>query len=112
MTRKNRIDVLLTDTEKAVVTDAAAQSGLTLSAYARMAMMLAEAVDTKAKSNLIDRAAVAALNHIGSNINQIARVANANQSLNPDQIRALAAMFKKLQSLVRQIEAPESAGTQ
>jgi uncharacterized protein (DUF1778 family) len=112
MKRENRIEILLTDAERAVVANAAAQSGLTLSSYVRMAMMLAEAVDAKARTNLVDRAAIAALNMIGSNINQIARVANESKTMTPDQIRALSGAYKKLQHIVRQIEAPAKAAAQ
>jgi hypothetical protein len=112
MKRDYRIETWVSEAERASIISAAEANGLSLAAYARMTMLLTEPSDPKARRNVVDRAAVAAINIVGSNINQIARTANESKTMSPDQIRALAVMYKKLQHIVQQIDAASRPVTQ
>lgn len=107
MKRTNRLELMLSDAERDIVAASAAATGLTMAAFARQAMMIDQPVSARAKAHVVDRAAVAALNAIGSNLNQIARVGNSSKTLNPQHLHALTVMFRKLSAIVKKIESPE-----
>jgi uncharacterized protein (DUF1778 family) len=106
MKRTHRLELLLNDDERQFIARAAADTGLTMAAFARQAMMIDQPADARARAHIVDRAAVVALNHIGSNLNQIARVANATKAMSPQNMSALASLYKQLRSIVQQIERP------
>ena len=104
--RTHRLELTLNDAEREIIVRGAAATGLTMAAFARQTMMIDQQVTTRAKAHIVDRAAVAALNAIGTNLNQIARVANATKALSPQNMAALAAIYKRLRVIVQQIESP------
>ena len=107
MKRTHRLELMLSDAERDIVAASAAATGLTMAAFARQAMMIDQPVSARAKAHVVDRAAIAALNSIGSNLNQIAKVGNATGKFSPQNLHALKAMFAKLSAIVRKIEDPQ-----
>lgn len=108
MKRTHRLELMLNDAERETIARGAAATGLTMAAFARQAMMIDQPVTALAKAHIVDRAAVAALNAVGSNLNQIARVANATKALSPQNMAALSAVYKRLRVIVQQIESPHA----
>ncbi|KKB09195.1 hypothetical protein VE26_04165 [Devosia chinhatensis] len=98
---------MLSDAEREIVAASAAATGLTMAAFARQAMMIDQPVSARAKAHVVDRAAIAALNAIGSNLNQIAKIGNSSKTLNQQHLQALTVMFRRLSAIVKRIENPE-----
>ena len=101
MKRTNRLELMLSDAERDIVAASAAATGLTMAAFARQAMMIDQPVSARAKAHVVDRAAIAALNAIGSNLNQIARIGNSSKTLNQQHLQGLTVMYRKLSAIVK-----------
>ncbi|AVF03753.1 MULTISPECIES: plasmid mobilization protein [Devosia] len=110
MKRTHRLELMLSEAERETIAAGAAATGLTMAAYARQAMMIDQPVSARAKAHVVDRAAVAALNAIGANLNQVAKVANATKTMSPKNLSALAQMYRRLHAIVIQIESPPARG--
>lgn len=106
--RTHRFELMLSNAERDIVAASAAATGLTMAAFARQAMMIDQPVSARAKAHVVDRAAIAALNVIGSNLNQIARVGNSSKTLNQQHLQGLTVMYRKLSAIVKKIENPEN----
>jgi Bacterial mobilisation protein (MobC) len=93
--REWRVTPRLTEAERAQLEQAADRAGLSVSAYVR-AQSLAEPVTRARRSPPVNRVALAQLlghiNHIGSNVNQIARQLNSGRD--PEEIMELAAAVR------------------
>lgn len=99
--REIRFELRLNDRERAAIRQQAEQRGLTESAFIRMSA-LGQPLPTRKTE--IEVEAVAALNRVGSNLNQITRVANESKSLNADSIKSLSSLYKSIKSISAQIE--------
>ncbi|RWR05002.1 plasmid mobilization protein [Paenirhodobacter populi] len=104
--RTQRFEVALNDKERAEIEKRADAVGLPASAYMRSVALGSE---PPIRPNRIDAEAVAALNRIGSNINQIAKVGNTSKTLTPDQVKALIATHKGLAQIAGRINSAVTA---
>lgn len=89
----------MTRTELDAIRAAAQARGVTVSSLTRAAVLNVPLPDRRTG---IEAEAVAALNRIGVNINQIARAGNAG-ALTPAQVDALGDLFRKISALIQQI---------
>ncbi|WP_036714364.1 plasmid mobilization relaxosome protein MobC [Paracoccus sp. J55] len=93
MKRDRILQVPLTDPERAEIKGRADALGLPVAAYMRSVVL---GVEPPARRAGVDAEAVAALNRVGSNLNQIARACNAKGTLNPVQIKALGVVLTQV----------------
>lgn len=100
MKRDRILQVPLTDPERAEIKSRADTLGLPVAAYMRSVVL---GVEPPARRVGVDAEAVAALNRVGSNLNQIAKVGNASGTLNAAQIKALAALHSQIKRAATQI---------
>lgn len=105
MTRNRVIKVTLSDEEFRKISDRAYVAGLSLASLTRSAALGLPIPQPKFD---IDRQAVAALNRVGNNLNQIARVAHAEKLLTPQQIEALGKVLQNVEAVTRRIIGPAS----
>lgn len=101
MRRVKRIEFTVTSPERLSIEAKARSCGLPIASLARSALLDLKLPVRKVN---IEAEAIAALNRIGSNLNQIARVGNSSGSLSPDQIRALASLHKAAATAVQKIK--------
>ena len=90
----------MSDPERAEIAKRANALGLPVAAYMRSIVLGSEPPARRAG---VDAEAVASLNRIGANINQIAKVGNASKTLSPAQIKALAALHTQIKQTASQI---------
>ena len=105
MARNNVIKLTVSDDEFQKISDKAFDAGLSLAALTRSAALALPIPQPKFD---IDRQAVAALNRVGNNLNQIARVAHAERLLTPDQIEALGEVLQAVEDVTQRIIRPTS----
>lgn len=98
--RAHRWQVPLTDSERDEIKARAAALGLPVAAYMRSVVL---GVEPPARRAGVDAEAVAALNRAGSNLNQIAKVANGSGTLNAVQIKALGAVLAQVKQAAGKI---------
>lgn len=91
--REKRLHVPMTDSERDNIRRKAEAHGLTVASYMRSAAL---GMEPPARRAGVDAEAVASLNRIGSNLNQIAKVCNAKGALNPGQLKALGAVLAQV----------------
>ncbi|SEC14178.1 mobilisation protein (MobC) [Rhodobacter sp. 24-YEA-8] len=91
--RLHRMEVQLNDPEKAEIAARADALGLPVAAYMRSVVLGSEPPSRRAG---VDAEAVAALNRVGSNLNQIAKVGNKSGTLTAVQIKALGALHAQI----------------
>ncbi|MBE0580156.1 plasmid mobilization relaxosome protein MobC [Devosia sp.] len=108
MKRTHRFELMLSDAEREIVAASAAATGLTMAGFARQAMMIDQPVSARVKAHVVDRAAIAALSAIGTNLNQIAKIGNSSKTLNQQHLHALTVMFRRLGAIVSRIENPQN----
>lgn len=88
--RTRTIGVRLTPTERAAVEAAATARGVTPAECLRTAFMAGSSAvpmsSPAATVSALDPAAIAALNHVGANLNQLARRANSGDLLQPGEL--------------------------
>lgn len=99
--RAIRFELRLNDKEREAIRKQADQRGLTESAFLRMSA-LGQPLPTRKTE--IEAEAVAALNRVGSNLNQLTKVANESKSLNADSIKTLSTLYKNIKGIAAQIE--------
>lgn len=104
--RNQRFEIALNGKELAEIEKRADAVGLPASAYMRS---VALGIEPPVRKLGIEAEAVTALNRIGSNINQIAKVANASKTLAPDQIKVLIATHKGLAQIAGRINSAVTA---
>ncbi|WP_136684666.1 plasmid mobilization protein [Falsirhodobacter xinxiangensis] len=100
MRREFRLSYTVSPGEREMIVTRAIAAGLPVAALTRNAVL---GLPIPVKRSNIEAEAVAALNRIGSNLNQLARVGNVSGSLSSDQIRALAGLHKAAVNAVRKI---------
>ena len=110
MKRTHRLELMLSDAERDVVAAGAVATGLTMAAFARQAMMIDQPANARARAHIVDRAAVAALNALGSNLNQLAKIGNASGTLTKQNLHALKTLHDRLRIIVQRIEDPAQRG--
>lgn len=91
--RAHRWQVPLTESEREEIKNRAAALGLPVAAYMRSVVLGAEPPARRAG---VDAEAVAALNRVGSNLNQIAKIGNKSGTLNAGQLKALGAVLSQV----------------
>lgn len=106
--RPNRLEIRLTGDERAQIEARARASGLTMSRYMRHAAL---GLDLPRPRVNVEVEAVAALNRIGVNLNQLARSANRSGRLDPDQQQQLARAIEKMTATAARITAEEGTDT-
>lgn len=104
--RIHRREILLADGEKIAIADRARACGLSEAAYIRMTAL---GVEIPVRKTAIEAETVAALNRIGANINQIAKVGNSSGSLTPDQVKVLIATHQGLTKIAGRINQAVTA---
>ncbi len=98
--RPHRVEVLASPDERAEIARKAKIAGLPTATYMRSCALGAA---MPARSTRIEAEAVAALNRLGSNLNQIAKAANS-KGLTPQQVQALGALHGRIRDAVNQIK--------
>lgn len=93
--RAHRWQVPLTRSERDEIKARAEALGLPVAAYMRSVVLGVEPPARRAGVDA-EAEAVAALNCVGSNLNQIARVGNASGTLTAPQIKALGALHAQI----------------
>lgn len=96
-----RFEMRLTEDEHRKMESHAQARGTTISSLLRSAFLGHPLPERKTQ---IEAEAVAALNRVGSNINQIARTGNKSGTLTKEQVRALSTLYKATKSAVSRIE--------
>lgn len=98
--RGSRLEVMVTGSGRAEIAARADALGLPLSAYMRS---VALGVEPPARKAGVDAEAVAALNRVGSNLNQLAKIGNKSGTLNAGQIKALGAVLSQVKQTAGKI---------
>jgi len=98
--RTHRWQVPLSESERAEIKARARALGLPVAAYMRSVVL---GVEPPARRAGVDAEAVAALNRLGSNLNQIARVGNKSGTLTAPQIKTLAALHTQIKQAAGKI---------
>jgi len=101
MRRNNRIEFTVNATERESIEAKARAAGLPVAALARSAIL---GLNLPVRRVNVEAEAVAALNRVGSNLNQLARIGNASGTLSKEQIRALSGLYQRIGNTVHQIE--------
>ena len=91
----------MTDSEAAEIRNRAAALGLPIAGYMRSAAL---GMEPPARRAGVDAEAVAALNRVGSNLNQIAKIGNKSGTMTPGQIKALGAVLAQVKQASGRIE--------
>ena len=105
MARKNVIKLTVNDEEFQKISDKAYDAGLSLAALTRSAALALPIPKPKFD---IDRQAVAALNRVGNNLNQLTHLAHAAKVLTHDQIEALGEVLRAVEDVTQRILRPAS----
>ncbi|UWQ55001.1 plasmid mobilization protein [Leisingera caerulea] len=98
------MEVRLNDRERTEIERRARAGGVTLSRLVRHAAL---SVKLPARRANIDAEAVAALNRIGCNLNQIARAGNISKSLSAADLRKLSILRSAIADAVNAIQGAE-----
>lgn len=103
---KGAVLVRLLPTERAEVETKAARAGLSLAAYGRAAMLDGDPGIRAQRAPTLNAEAIAqataALNKVGSNLNQIARVLNAGQAAGRTDAEQTLAEVREILALFRE----------
>lgn len=106
--RPHRIEIRLTDDERAQIEERVRDKGVTFSKYIRHAAL---GIELPSKRVKVELEAVAALNRLGVNLNQIARAANRSGRLADDQQRHLGRTLERVSKTISRITNDEDEGT-
>jgi hypothetical protein len=110
------IAVRCTDGEHASLTAAAAQAGLSVGAYLRRAALGDAGPRARRQPNIVHRElarALGLLGHHGSNLNQLARIANTTGMLPAElALDELAAQVRAIRDAVMQALGRETSGSE
>lgn len=93
MKRDRILQVPLTDPERVEIKSRAETLGLPVACYVRSVVL---GVEPPVRRAGVDAEAVAALNRVGANLNQLARIGNKSGTLNAGQIKALGAVLSQI----------------
>jgi len=97
--RTAHLTVRLTPDERGSIDDAAERAGLTSGSYAR-AVLLGAPAPRQVRRPRVDRKELARLlgqiGHIGGNLNQLAKAANCNEFVDPQQVREALASIRSI----------------
>lgn len=105
MARKNVIKLTVNDEEFQKISDRAYIAGLSLASLTRSAALGLPIPQPKFD---IDRQAVAALNRVGNNLNQLTHIAHTQKLLTPQQIEALGKVLQNVEDVTQRIVRPAS----
>lgn len=101
--RNQHLTIRLSPEERAAINQAADRSGLTPGSYARQAVLGAPA-PRQVRRPPVERRELARLlgelGHIGSNLNQIARVANIRDDVDPVRLDAMLAELTAVRAAI------------
>jgi hypothetical protein len=100
MKRSRNLKIALSEGEYDVLFGQAEESGISMAGVVRSAVLGLPLPKRRAR---IDVEAVAALNRLGSNLNQLVRTANSSGVLTAPQIAAVGGVLKKVAALSAQI---------
>lgn len=98
--RPHRIEFRAAPEEWRSINEKAKQTGIPVATYARHSALMQPMPE---RSTRIDIESVAALNRLGSNLNQIAKSANG-RGLTPPQVQALAILGRKINDAVNNLK--------
>ncbi|SEB50576.1 plasmid mobilization protein [Rhodobacter sp. 24-YEA-8] len=98
--RPHRIEFRAAPEEWRSVNEKAKRIGMPVATYARHSALMQPMPE---QSTRIDAEAVAALNRLGGNLNQIAKSANG-RGLTPQQVQALAILGRKINDTVNSLK--------
>jgi hypothetical protein len=101
MRRTKNLKLTLSDTEYDALARRSEEFGVSMAGVIRAAVLGLPLPKRRAK---IELEAVAALNRIGSNLNQLVRTANSTGCLNPAQVAVTGAVLKRIRALASLIE--------
>lgn len=104
--RENVLAIRLTDDEWNEIEDMAEAAQLPLSTYVRAFVLTQKPPAPKASG--IDAEAVAALNRVGSLLNQIARVGNVSKTFSAADIDGVTAARERLSAIAAQLEGDQT----
>lgn len=99
--RKVRFELVMHERERNAIRKNANARGLSESAFVRMSA-LGQPLPTRQTE--IEAEAVVALNRVGSNLNQIARVGNESRTLSEGGIKTLSALCKQVINISNRIQ--------
>jgi hypothetical protein len=100
MKRSRSLKIALSESEYEVLSGQAGEAGISMAGVVRCAVLKLPL--PKRRTN-VEIEAVAALNRIGGNLNQLVRVAKVEKLLTAPQIAAVGGVLKKIDALSRQI---------
>lgn len=100
MKRSRNLKIALSESEYEVLSGQSGEAGISMAAIIRGAVL---GLPLPKRRTSIEIEAIAALNRIGGNLNQLVRVANVEKILTAPQIAAVGGVLKKIDALSRQI---------
>lgn len=100
MKRSRNLKIALSQGEYEVLSGQAGEAGVSMAGVVRFAVL---GLPLPKRRTNVEIEAVAALNRIGGNLNQLVRVANTEKLLTAPQIAAVGGILKKIDALSRQI---------
>lgn len=98
--RNNRLEITLSDTEAEAVALKAVTTGIPAATLVRAAAL---GLEVKPRKTRIEAEAVAALNRVGVNLNQITKVLNADPRITPAAARQLMDTLQRIDSTTQRI---------
>ena len=101
MRRTKQLKVTLSDAEYDALARRSKEFGVSMAGVVRSAVLGLPLPKRRIK---VELEAVAALNRIGSNLNQLVRTANATGCLNAAQVSATGGVLKQVRALAKLIE--------
>lgn len=101
--RENILAIRLNDDEWNRISDMAESTSLPISSYVRSFVLQQKPPRPRARGVSVE--AVAALNRVGSLLNQIARAGNFSKTLSAEEVRQTAFARKRLLEIAYQIES-------
>lgn len=101
MKRSRNLKIALSESEYEVLSGQADEAGISMAGVVRFAVLGLPLPRRRAR---VEVEAVAALNRIGSNLNQLVRVANSDRVLTPPQIAAVGGVLKNVDDLSKKIK--------
>jgi hypothetical protein len=101
MRRTKQLKITLSETEYDALARRSKEFGVSMAGVIRSAVLRLPLPKRRIK---VELEAVAALNRIGSNLNQLVRTANATGCLTPAQVSATGGVLKQVRALAKLIE--------
>ncbi|UWQ83528.1 plasmid mobilization protein [Leisingera caerulea] len=101
LNRSFRMEVRLSNCERAEIDRRARTAGVPVSKFVRHAAL---SIELPARRTNVEVEAVAALNRVGVNLNQIARIGNRSRSLSAADVRLLSVLTNEVAEAVSAIQ--------